>query len=143
MDRHPSTAAEASPPTATSQVSFHTIAKGYRSGIVEPAQVTARTQAEWIALWQKHSAAETTPSLPPTIDFSKNIVVGVFLGQKPTGGYDIEITGVERSDSALTISFREQSPRPGAILTQAFTQPFHIVSISVEGTTAVHFRRTP
>ena len=135
-------AAAVTPPNSHSPVAFRNIAKGYRSGFSEAAQTIVRTQAEWNALWRKHSSIETNPSQAPAVDFGKEIVVGVFLGQKPTGGYAVEIVSVERNDGTLTVSFREKVPPPGAILTQAFTQPFHIVRIGVEGTQAVRFRRT-
>jgi hypothetical protein len=137
------TAAAESNPSPSNQVPFQTVAKGARSGVVEAAQMVVRTQAEWSALWQKHSSFEMNPTQAPAIDFNKELVIGIFLGQKPTGGYDVEIAGAEQSDGMLTVSFREKSPRPGAILTQAFTQAFHIVRIDINGTTAVRFRRAP
>jgi len=137
------TAAAESNPTAASQILFQTIAKGTRSGVSEAGQIIVRTQAEWNALWQKHSSMESNPSQAPAIDFNKEIVIGIFLGQKPTSGYDVEITSVERSDGTLTVSFREKSPQPGAVLTQAFTQPFHMVRIEINETPAVRFRRAP
>lgn len=129
--------------TAASQVAFQTVAKGYRSGLREPAQTVVRSQSEWNALWQKHSSIETNPPPPPAIDLNKEIVIGVFLGEKPTGGYDVEIVSVERSDGTLTVSFKEKSPQPGGITTQAFTQPFHIVRIATTGSEKIVFRRLP
>jgi len=137
------TAAAEDKPAATRQIPFQTIAKGTRSGVSEAGQVIVRTQAEWNALWQKHSSMESSPSQAPAIDFNKEIVIGIFRGQKPTGGYDVEITSVERSNGTLIVSFREKSPQPGAVLTQAFTQPFHMVRIEINETLAVRFRREP
>ena len=143
MDTRWVTAATESNPTATNAVAFQTVAKGFRSGVIEATQIVVRTQAEWNTLWQKHSSIEPKPSQAPVIDFSKELVIGVFLGQKPTGGYDVEIVSVEPNDGTLMVSFREKSPQPGAILTQAFTQPFHIVRIGINGTASIRFRRAP
>ena len=134
------------PPTAAAAampVSFQTVAKGSRSGIDEAAQIVVRNQAGWASLWQKHSSVDANPPAPPAIDFSKELVAAVFLGQKPTGGYAVEIVSIEDGDGTLTVTYRETTPQPGGITTQAFTQPFHIVRIGVEGTLEVRFRRTP
>ena len=137
------TAAAEDKPAATRQIPFQTIAKGTRSGVSEAGQIIVRTQAEWNALWQKHSSMESNRSQAPALDFNKEIVTGIFLGQKPTSGYDVEIISMERSDGTLTVSLREKSPQPGAVLTQAFTQPFHMVRIEINETPAVRFRRAP
>ena len=128
-------------PSPANQVPFQTLEKGFHSGVRESLQIVIRAQAEWKDLWQRHASTKATPPPPPVIDFNKETVVGVFLGEKPTGGYDIEIVSAERIDGTLLISFAEKSPQSGAILTQALTQPFHIVRVAINGTGAVGFRR--
>jgi PrcB C-terminal len=124
------------------QLPFQTIAKGYRSGVRESLQTVARNQAEWDSVWKKHSV-ETNPPPPPFIDFKRQIVVAVFLGEKPTGGYDVEIIRVEQSDGALVIHYREKSPLPGSIAIQALTQPFHIIQMVRDDNFKPTFRRAP
>ena len=123
------------------QVSFHTVLKGHRSGMRESVQIVARNQSDWSALWKRHAAIESNPLPLPAIDFSKEIVVAVFLGEKPTGGHDIEITSVEQRDGSLMVSFVERSPQPGGVATQALTQPFHIVRVATQTPGTVTFRR--
>jgi len=89
----------------TVDTSFQTVVKGSRSGVREPLQIVIRNPAEWDALWKRHVSIEANPPPPPAIDFNKQIVIGVFLGEKPTGGYDVEIIGTEQSDGALIIHF--------------------------------------
>jgi hypothetical protein len=125
------------------QVSFHTVLKGHRSGVRESVQTVARNQAEWSALWKRHASIEPNPPLPPAVDFAKEIVVAVFLGEKPTGGHDIEITSVEQRDGSLLVSFVERSPQPGGVTTQALTQPFHMVKVAAQSVARVNFRRLP
>ena len=128
---------------STDRVSFKTIAKGVRSGIREPSQVAIRSQSEWQKLWREHTSPSAAPVPLPAVDFDKEIVAAVFLGEKPTGGYGVEIFAAEVTDSSLTIFVKETSPTPGAILTQGFNQPFHIVRIETHGIESVSFRRAP
>jgi PrcB C-terminal len=126
----------------TVDLSFQTVAKGSRSGVREPLQISIRSQAEWDALWKRHVSIETNPPPPPVIDFNKQIVIGVFLGEKPTGGYDVEIIRAEQTDGALVIHYREKNPPPGGIVIQALTQPFHIIRVARDNNLTPAFRRT-
>jgi hypothetical protein len=125
----------------TVEVSFQTIAKGYRSGVRESLQIVARNQAEWDGLWKRHVSIETNPAPTPGINFDKQIVVGLFLGEKTTGGHHVEIIRVEQSDGVFVIFYREKSPLPGTIVTQALTQPFHIIQLIRDDNLGVTFRR--
>ena len=123
------------------QVSFQTIDKGSRSGVRGPLQTVVRDAVEWNALWQKHASVKPNPPSTPAVDFSKDIVAGVFLGEKPTGGYDIAIIRIEQSQNSLVIEYRETNPLPGSIVTQVLTQPFHIVKILGASGLTASFRR--
>jgi PrcB C-terminal len=123
------------------QVPFQSIAKGSRSGVRDSLQLVVRNQAEWDALWKRHVSIETNPPPAPAIDFNKQIVVAVFLGEKPTGGYDVEIIRAEQTDGALVIHYREKNPPPGGIVIQALTQPFHIIRVARDDNLTPAFRR--
>jgi len=125
----------------TVAVTYRSVGKGYRSGVRAPLQIVARNQGEWSALWRQHASGDSSSRPPPTIDFGKEIVVGLFLGEKPTGGYDVQISRAEQTNDGLTIYYREKSPPPGGMVTQALTQPFHIVRIIGEVHSEVIFRR--
>jgi protease stability complex PrcB-like protein len=122
-------------------VPFQTVLRGQRSAIGEPLQIVVRTQAEWDGLWHRHYSGANNPPPSPRIDFDRDLVIGIFLGQKPTGGYDVEITRVERSDSSLYVYYGEKSPPPNAMVTQALTQPFDIVRVVKDGNPEIIFRR--
>ena len=69
-----------------------TINSDLMSGIDRPQQSVAKTAAEFQTLWQQHA-----PGRPlPAVDFAKNMVVAVFLGSRPSGGFAVEITGVQQ-----------------------------------------------
>ena len=48
-----------------------------------------------------------------------------------TGGYGVEITKIEETlqKRILSVTIRESKPPADAMLTQALTQPFHIVKL--------------
>ena len=122
-------------------LSIATVVRGHRSGIREPLQTVIRNQDEWKALWKRHSSTDTNASPAPIIDFNREMIVGIFLGEKHTGGYEVEIVRAERRDSSLYLYYREESPTPGAMVTQALTQPFHLVRVAKYDNPQIIFRR--
>jgi len=105
-------------------LTFKTIERGGQSGIETAREVVARTEAEWTALWKEHAPGRKRPP----IDFTSSMVVGVFLGSRPTGGFDVEVTRIERQGTDLVVSYRERKPDPSDIVTQIITMPYHLVT---------------
>lgn len=120
------------------QMTFTTLAGGDASQIEEPRQAVARTRAEWTALWKAHGGE----GRPPEVDLARSTVIGVFLGTRPTAGYTVEITRIEKRDTDLVVTYREGKPAPSDMVSQVLTAPFHIVRTdSHRG--PVRFQRTP
>ena len=99
--------------------------KGDQSNVDDARQVVARTAPEWTTLWRQHS-----PDLPrPTVDFAREMVVGVFLGSRPSAGFAIDIVSARDDHGALTVRYRETIPPPGAIAAQVITSAYCIVAL--------------
>jgi hypothetical protein len=104
---------------------FATLARGADSGIAEPRQVVVRFADAWQALWKEHASGP-----PPAVDFSQSIVVGVFLGSRPTAGYEVEIVRIRRTGAGLAVEYVERRPAPDALAAQVLTAPFHLVTLA-------------
>jgi len=102
-----------------------TIDKGEQSNVEDARQVVVRTEAEWTKLWQQHTPDRTRPA----VDFSKEMIVGVFMGSRPTAGYNISIVSTFTKDGSVLVRYEESRPRPGAITAQVLTFPYHLVAI--------------
>jgi hypothetical protein len=92
---------------------FTTISQSEQSAVEEARQVVVRTPEEWKVLWKEHA-----PNQPmPAVDFTKSMVIGVFLGSRNTAGYRVTITGIERDGANIVVTPREERPgtrHPGA-----------------------------
>jgi VWFA-related protein len=95
------------------------------SGVGRAEQVVARTADEWQALWRRHAPGRPVPA----VDFAKNMVVAVFLGSRPSGGYQVEITRVRSDGTALIVEWAERRPGPDQMAAQVITAPAHIVAV--------------
>jgi len=119
---------------------FTTLARGAFSTVREARQVVIRDQAAFKAVWAEMHAGRTPTPEPPVVEFATQTVVGVFLGTRRTGGYSVAIERIAReaTSGAIVVFAVESTPPPGAMLIQALTQPFHLVTISASSA-AVRF----
>ena len=110
---------------ALAPVPFTTISQSDQSGVEEARQVVVRTAQEWKALWKEHA-----PDRPmPVVDFTKSMVLGVFLGSRNTAGYRVTITGIERTGATIGVTYREERPGARDMLAQVITFPHHLVRV--------------
>ena len=101
------------------------IARDGMSRVDRPRQAVARTTEEWTTLWRAHAA--DTP-VPP-VDFATTTVAAVFLGERMTAGYHVEIIGTRMDGGALVVQWSERIPARDRIAAQIITSPAHIVAI--------------
>lgn len=102
------------------------IAKGDASGQQTSRQVIVRTPAEWQSVWKEHSPEGKMPD----VDFNSKMVLGIFLGSKPTTGYAVEIVGVRTQAKDLIVEYVERQPGRGMMQAQILTGPFHLVAVA-------------
>jgi hypothetical protein len=116
-----------------------TIEKGDQSNIDEARQVLVRTEAEWTKLWQQHN-----PDRPkPSIDFNRDMVVGVFMGSRPNAGFSTAIISATTGNGVLIVKYSETMPTPGFVSAQVLTFPYHLVAIPKATVTSVKFEKAP
>ncbi|HEX7140204.1 MAG TPA: protease complex subunit PrcB family protein [Vicinamibacterales bacterium] len=110
---------------APANAGFRTVERGSQSNIDRARQVVIRSAAEWTTFWRTHNFDKPAPH----VDFDKEMVVGVFMGSRQTGGYSVTITSVAERDGSLVVTYSESSPRPGAMTAQVLTFPYHLVAV--------------
>lgn len=119
----------AASPINPDSLALRTLARGAYSGIGERQVVLISDRGVWEAHWQRH-AGNLVPVPPaPAVDFVREAVVAAYMGEQRTGGYSVEITRVTLDGKTLRVRINETSPGPGAVVTQALTQPFHLAAI--------------
>jgi len=115
--------------------STRTIEKGDQSNIDEARQVLVRTDAEWTTLWQQHAPNRVRPA----IDFSKEMVVGLFMGSRPNAGFSTAVVSVTAGNGVLIVRYSETLPAPGRVAAQVLTFPYDLVAIPKATVTDVKF----
>jgi hypothetical protein len=72
------------------------------------------------------------------IDLEKHDLVACFLGEKTTGGYDIDLADVIFTETTAQIILKEIFPEKNEIVTDAFTSPYLFVLVPKNKTILVN-----
>ncbi len=120
---------------AQTRTTFRTLERGGFSGEAQERTVVVRDAAAWQALWAQHAGTGPGAVTAPQVDFTRQLVVGVFLGRKPSGGYAVEVQRLERDGRDVLLAVQRTAPAPGAIVTTVLTAPFHLVVVDHHGAT--------
>lgn len=115
------------PATESVDMAFETIVKGQISAEKENKNYIIEDKNEWQKIWDKIYANTVPKPLLPEIDFSGSEVVAVFQGEKPSGGYNIEITKASENNLNTFIFVKEASPGEDCLTSAAITNPYHII----------------
>lgn len=113
-------------------VAFDVLKAGQQAfGFEKAAEKVIRTEAEWTEVWKAIESTRVPRPPPDPVDFSKSCLIGVFAGERRTGGYSLAIQAVTRKPDGKTllVDVRESGPAKGKMVTQAFTSPYVIVRV--------------
>lgn len=112
------------------------------SGIGNRLRMVIRDDDTWRETWKQiHYGG--SPELPPLpeVDFSREMIILVALGGRPTGSYGIIIEGAYERADRLEVLVRSVSPGKDCVVTQMITAPIDIVRLP-KTSQSVSFRET-
>ena len=120
--------------------------QGHSSGIRRSFEKVINSPGDWKKLWSKHVRKQTPKPPLPEVDFKKNEIIAIFAGNKPTGGYTVQIKKIEDTSwegmPARLVYFKLTEPLPDQMRIMTATQPFLFRVVSrLEGRT--FFKKIP
>jgi PrcB C-terminal len=105
------------------------LASGNHSNMKDQQYVAFTNQADFDSMWQKAFAGQSGAPDKPVVDFSKNMVLAIFIGEQPTGGFRIRISKVDTSGADIQVTFYGIQPGQNCRHPQTSTEPFLIATI--------------
>lgn len=114
----------AAPSIASGNLEIRRIGQWSNTGIAESRKLVIQDNETWATFWSQLGVGER-----PQVDFSRNVVIAVAMGQRSSGGYDIAVQGVSEVAGELTVDVVETSPAPTCATTMALTQPVDVVVV--------------
>jgi protease stability complex PrcB-like protein len=95
-----------------------------RTGIGESRRLIIRDANAWASFWSELGVGDR-----PAVDFTRDVVVAVAAGQRPTGGYEIAVDRVRQANGELTVEVVETTPGPNCMTTTSLTQPVDVIVV--------------
>lgn len=97
-------------------------------------------QDHFIEIFNKiHAESYPMPALP-FVDFNTHLVLAAFMGQKPTGGYDIALENIALvPEDRLRVTVIATIPTEGAFVPQVLTSPYVLTVIERGAFSSVEF----
>jgi len=134
-------AQESDPPPQP--VAHKTVDTDRYSGVSEARTVLISDSSAWIDLWAQHKREQSPVPRAPSVDFSQQMVVAVFVGERPDSCGAVIIQKVYRANGRLVVEYTEPPPDPAAVCSALTTHPSQLVAIP-RGPGPVEFiRNTP
>ncbi|MCK4826868.1 protease complex subunit PrcB family protein [bacterium] len=103
--------------------------KGYHCGYTKAARLVIKTEDRWKEVWRKMHLLRLPKPAVPKIDFRKEMVIAVFMRERKSGGYKIEIREIIKTEKEIVVEVEEKEPSPESLQSMALTQPYHIVVV--------------
>jgi hypothetical protein len=116
-------------PLAVTRLRSEPFSFTFSSQLRQPERLVIRDQAAWVDAWASIWPAFAPIPAPPNVDFSREMIVFVALGQRPTGGYAILVDSAGTNAEGVTVWIGTTSPGAQCVNTQAFTQPVDIARL--------------
>ena len=117
--------------TDMQDIPFTNLARGHHSGIHDARHVVIRDQAAWQTFLADFKPLPQSARQLQEVDFNAYMVVGIFLGMRHSGGYQVVINRIVRdpNDNTISVQATETLPLAGTFTIQVITYPYHLVRI--------------
>ena len=94
-------------------------------------RVVVRSQAHLLQIWRVvHPAGPTALPPPlPAVDFSTEMVIVAFAGEKPSGGYCVAVEAASGDKRTIDLTVRSIGPTPQNTVLPMLTHPFDLVRV--------------
>jgi hypothetical protein len=99
------------------------------SGITEARTVVIADAAAWAALWEHHVREQNPVPRAPSVDFSQQMVLGVFIGQRADSCSMVTVQKIYRTATRLVAEYSETAADAGASCAAVTTHPSHLVVV--------------
>lgn len=119
--------------TPPMEIDFITIKKGILGGAgnegIGQENFIITNKTDWESLKQKIDSVnpETKEFSETDVDFKKYTVIAIFDQVRPSSGWDVEVTGIEETDTQVAVKVKQL--KPGDVSFNVFTQPYHIIKM--------------
>lgn len=85
---------------------------------------TLQTTEAWDSFWK-----QVEREMPRPLNPAREMAVAIFLGERRTGGFSVDIIATRAQAGKLIVQFQEKTPAPDMMVTQALTAPWVVAVV--------------
>lgn len=108
------------------QSDMREINKNTYSGVQQKKNLLIQDQKAWATLWKEHA---TQKEELPSIDFTKKMVLGIFLGERPSACYNIGDVHIWHTEKQINVSYMVLEPGPLVRCASSIVTPAILIEI--------------
>lgn len=118
-------------PSGSEEIAFEVLAAGSISTDtkLEAKNYSFKSNQEFKDLWDEIYSLGGQAKALPSVDFNTSMVLAVVANQASTGGFEMEITKIVESQTALEVTVKEASVAGGCPAEAVMNQPFEFIKI--------------
>lgn len=116
-------------PKEGSAISFESVVDDAMSGVQSPKNVVIRDLAAWETLWAEHGAKRVPAPPLPKVDFSKSMLLGVFLGEGAGGCRQVGVAKVSVRADKISVDYEERDIGLATICIAVMSSPMNVVAV--------------
>ena len=99
------------------------------SGLTLATRTVVDDATTFDTLWRQAFSATGDTLPPPAVDWTREKVVFVGLGNRPSAGHAVQVTSVQQVGDEVQVTVETTTPGPNCMTASVITQPADVVSI--------------
>jgi PrcB C-terminal len=108
-------------------IAFDVVLQGSQSPIADQKNFVIVSLDEWRDLWLHVHGDQEAPL--PAIDFSRYAVLALFQGERPSGGYELQVKSVTQQQGSVVVSVDDIAPGQGCEVPAGKSTSFVFIAI--------------
>ena len=112
-----------------SNVDYQVLLEGDVGGQIESDVLPITNDVELNALYATLNATIEPAHEIPDIDFTKTQLIAIFMGEKTSSGFHVEVEKITESKTHIILRYKENGPKPTDMVANVMTQPFCVIKL--------------
>jgi len=110
-------------------ITFETLAEDFYGGMTDSKFIVIKEETTLNEIYKLINKNKSPGIKIPIINFEKETVLVLFLGEKSSGGYSIAVEQILDENEKVTVKYKVTLLKLGEMVTTVMTQPYCIIKI--------------
>lgn len=112
-------------------ITFETLAEDFYGGMTDSKFIVIKEETTLNEIYKLINKSKSPGIKIPIINFEKETVLVLFLGEKSSGGHSISVEQILDENEKVTVKYKVTLPKLGEMVTTIMTHPYCIIKIPI------------